>query len=103
VGKEFCITPRDKTCQPVIVSTSDGHSHEGIVTEVAGAVLFIETRKMVSVGEDVTIDGIAREGRDKQSVEGTVVWQCVREDEFGNQSGFAVCLKTTGNRDLNKD
>ena len=79
--------------QPVTVSAPDGKSHEGMVTGVVGQVMFIESKSMMPVGREVGIHHVRTEDSTRKPVFGIVAWQCVSEDEFGNQAGFAVCLQ----------
>ena len=82
----------DRKRQAGIFSTLDGKSYEGIMTRSSGALIFIQSKKMVPVGQEITVDFTPVEGSGRESVDGTVVWQCFDEDEFGNLAGFGVRL-----------
>ena len=97
-----CITLANNKPQSVIVTSSDGIRHQGTTVDGGGPVIFIESKEMASVGTDVTIEGLAREDSTRQSLDGTVVWQCDSGDEFGNPAGFAVRLKANGTRTPNR-
>lgn len=80
---------------PVSFWQRDGGCHEGTVPALtAGKVLFIESKRCVPVGTDVTLRlmlpaGGAVEGR---LLQGTVIWHCPSGDHFAHRKGFGVCL-----------
>ena len=73
----------------------DGSCDEGRSCHVGGKVMFIESKRMVLVGTEVTIRltqpsvGAA----DRGIAEGIVVWICPSDDEFRNRQGFGVSLR----------
>ncbi|WP_455388770.1 hypothetical protein [Petrachloros mirabilis] len=73
----------------------DGSCHEGVVFHRGHGVVFVESKRMVPVGTDVTIRLRSPEddSTDCGVVEGTVVWQCPTADDFKNREGFGVSVR----------
>ena len=82
---------------PVLLTywLADGSCHEGKTRHVVGEVMFIESKRVVPVGTEVTIrltpanDASADWG----VAEGAVVWTCPTGDQFQNGEGFGVSLQ----------
>ncbi|MBK5282046.1 MAG: hypothetical protein JJE16_08170 [Nitrospiraceae bacterium] len=80
---------------PVTFWVPDGSCAEGKTHHVGGEVIFIESKRVVPVGTEVTIrlissnDALVNWGVAK----GIVAWQCPAEDQFRNREGFGVCLQ----------
>ena len=73
----------------------DGSCYEGKTRHVGGQVVFIESKRVVPVGTEVTIrltlpDDISA---DWGVAEGIVVWICPTDDEFRNRQGFGISLR----------
>jgi Tfp pilus assembly protein PilZ len=92
VDQQADIVNGDRKRQAVTFLTSDGKSYEGVMTRSSGEIIFIQSKKMVPVGQEITVDVTPVDGSGRESVVGTVVWQCFDEDEFGNLAGFGVRL-----------
>lgn len=73
----------------------DGSCHEGVVFHRGHGVVFVESKRMVPVGAEVTIRLRSPEddSTDCGLVEGTVVWQCPSADDFKNREGFGVSVQ----------
>lgn len=73
----------------------DGSCHEGVVFHRGHGVVFVESKRMVPVGTDVTIRLRSPEddSTDCGVVEGTVVWHCPVADDFKNREGFGVSVR----------
>ena len=79
----------------VIFRMPDGSCEEGTACHVGGEVIFIESKRGISIGTEVTIrltqpnDDVADWG----VAAGAVVWTCPTMDQFKNREGFGVCLQ----------
>lgn len=79
----------------VIFRMRDGSCGEGITRHVGSDAMFIESKRMVPVGTEVTIrltqsnEGLGDWG----TTEGVVIWTCPSVDQFNNGQGFGVCLQ----------
>jgi hypothetical protein len=73
----------------------DGSCHEGVVLHRGDGMVFVESKRMVPVGTEVTIRLRSPDDdwTDCGVVEGTVVWQCPSEDDFKNRKGFGVSAR----------
>jgi hypothetical protein len=80
---------------PVSFWQRDGGCHEGTVPALtAGKVLFIESKRCVPVGTDVTLRLMlpAGDAVERRLLQGTVIWHCPSGDHFAHRKGFGVCL-----------
>jgi len=79
----------------VIFRMPDGSCGEGTTRHVGSEVMFIESKRMVPVGTEVTIrltqssEGLGDWG----TAEGVVIWACPAMDQFNNREGFGVSLQ----------
>jgi len=91
----FDRTVNGATRVPVTFWMPDGSCDEGMTRHVGGEVMFIESKRIVPIGTEVTIslttqnDAAIGEG----VAEGVVVWACPTGDQFQNGEGFGVSLQ----------
>jgi hypothetical protein len=82
---------------PVLVTfwMPDGSCDEGMTRHVGGEVIFIESKRVVPVGTEVTIRLTPPNdvSADWGVAEGAVVWTCPTGDQFQNGEGFGVSLQ----------
>lgn len=80
---------------PVTFWTSDGSQREGTTPRVNGEMLFVESKRMVPVGGELTISlpSMERQSAEQELAEGVVMWHCPLGDEFENQGGFGVRIQ----------
>jgi Tfp pilus assembly protein PilZ len=73
----------------------DGSCYEGMTRYVGGKVMFIESKRVVPVGTEVTIRLTAPNdvSAEWDVAEGVVVWACPTGDQFQNGEGFGVSLQ----------
>jgi hypothetical protein len=72
----------------------DGTCDEGKTRHIGSEVMFIESKRMVPVGTEVTVRLTQpnEAAADWGVAEGTVVWACPAADDFKNLGGFGLSL-----------
>ena len=71
--------------------TEDGTAHRGVVRWVGSSTLFIEGAPLVPAGTAVEV--ACRGAPDQEvSAEGTVMWVCPKQDQYGFAAGLGVWL-----------
>lgn len=80
---------------PVTFWGSDGSYHEGMSPHVVGGVVFVESKRLVPAGTEITIRLAppADVSVDWGVAKGTVVWNCPAADHFQNLKGFGVSIQ----------